>query len=316
MRGRRPHPIGRRDHRGDRLGRRVGHHRRVGARDPRVGGRPLRCHRRHQGALRPDRGPHHGRARAHFPGPDDRPGRGGQPSEDAQRDRPDDPAGRAHDRVPARGGRAAALRALRRPSERGPRRGLGRHPGVITGLPHPHHDRRPALGHRDRRDGPPGAAERAGHERSCRRSGRRRPDPAPRQDGHYHPRQPHGLPVHPGVGPHRAGSGRGGAAGLPGRRDGRGPVDSRSGQGPLRHPRARPGGEPRVHPLLGHDQDVWGQLRGPPNPQRGGRSRRALGGPDGRSPRPGWTRSSNRSPAPAPPPSSSPKAPKSWVSSS
>ena len=41
-------PGRRRDHRGRRLGRRVGDHRRVGARDPRVGRRPLRRHRRHE----------------------------------------------------------------------------------------------------------------------------------------------------------------------------------------------------------------------------------------------------------------------------
>ena len=42
--------------RGDRVGRRVGDHRRVGARDPRVGRRPQRRHRWHPRALRPDRG--------------------------------------------------------------------------------------------------------------------------------------------------------------------------------------------------------------------------------------------------------------------
>ena len=121
VRGGRPHPFGRGDHRRDRLGRRVGHNRRVGAGDPRVRGRPFRRHRRHEGALRPDRGPDHGRARAHLPRPDDRPGRGGQPPEDPQRDRPHDPAGRPDHRLLARGRGAAALRALRRHRQRGPR---------------------------------------------------------------------------------------------------------------------------------------------------------------------------------------------------
>ena len=46
------------------LGRRVGHHRRVGARDPRVGWRPLGGHGRHQAALGPARDARHPGARA------------------------------------------------------------------------------------------------------------------------------------------------------------------------------------------------------------------------------------------------------------
>ena len=103
LRGRRPDPLRRRDRRGHRLGRRVGHHRRVGPGHPGVGRRPLRGHRRDQGPLRPHRGPHHRRARPHLPRPHDHPGGGGQPAEDPQRDRPDHPAGRAHHRLPAGG---------------------------------------------------------------------------------------------------------------------------------------------------------------------------------------------------------------------
>ena len=94
LRGGRPDPVRRRDHRRARVGRRVGDHRRVGAGDPRVGRRPFGGHRRDQGAVGPDRRADHRRARPHLPGPDDRPGRGGQPAEDAERDRADDPAGR------------------------------------------------------------------------------------------------------------------------------------------------------------------------------------------------------------------------------
>ena len=47
LRGRRRHPLGRRDRRGRGLGRRVGHHRRVGAGDPRVRRRPLGGHGGH-----------------------------------------------------------------------------------------------------------------------------------------------------------------------------------------------------------------------------------------------------------------------------
>ena len=63
-RGRAADPGRRRDHRGHRLGRRVGHHRRVGAGHPRERRRSLGGHRRHQGALRPHRRPHQRRTRA------------------------------------------------------------------------------------------------------------------------------------------------------------------------------------------------------------------------------------------------------------
>ena len=73
------------------------------------------------------------------------------------------------------------------------RHGLGGHPGLAAGLPHPHHHRRAAVGHRHRRHGPPGPAQRAGHERPGGGGGRRRADPAAGQDRHHHPRQPDGL---------------------------------------------------------------------------------------------------------------------------
>ena len=72
-------------------------------------------------------------------------------------------------------------------------RRAGRHrPRRPAGVPDPHHDRRPAVGHRHRRHGPPGAAQRAGHVRPGRRGGRRLLDAAARQDRHHHPRQPPG----------------------------------------------------------------------------------------------------------------------------
>ena len=82
---------------------------------------------------------------------------------------------------------APALRPLRR------RDRVGRHLGLAPRLPDPDHHRCPALGDRDRRDGPPRAAQRARDERPRRRGGGRRADPAPRQDRHDHPRQPHGV---------------------------------------------------------------------------------------------------------------------------
>ena len=64
-------------------------------------------------------------------------------------------------------------------------------------LPHPHHHRRAAVGHRHRRHGPPGAAQRAGHVGPGGRGGRRLLHAAARQDRHDHPRQPPGRRVHP-----------------------------------------------------------------------------------------------------------------------
>ncbi len=85
-------PRRRRDHRGHRLGRRVGHHRRVGTGHPRVRRRPLGRHRRHPRAVGPHRRAHHGQAGRDLPRPHDLAGRGGQPAEDAERDRPQHPA--------------------------------------------------------------------------------------------------------------------------------------------------------------------------------------------------------------------------------
>ena len=102
-RRRRGHPRRRRGGRGDRLGRRVGHHRRVGPGHPRGRRGPLGGHRRDPGAVGLDPGAGHRRAGQELPRPDDRPGRGGRAAEDAQRDRPVDPAQRAHHHLPDRG---------------------------------------------------------------------------------------------------------------------------------------------------------------------------------------------------------------------
>ena len=107
-------PGRRRGDRRRRLGRRVGHHRRIGAGHSRVRRRPLGGHRRHQGALRLPGHPHHGEPRRDVPRPHDRARRGRIAPEDAERDRADDPALGAHDHLPARGGDAAAVRDLQR----------------------------------------------------------------------------------------------------------------------------------------------------------------------------------------------------------
>ena len=118
------------------------------------------------------------------------------------------------------------------------RPGLGRRPRRPARLSHPDHDRGAALGHRDRRDGPSRAAQRARDERAGGGGGGRRPDAAPGQDRHDHPRQPDGVGVLPVGGHSEQERRRGRPAGLAGRRDARGALDSRSGQGAFRHPRA------------------------------------------------------------------------------
>ena len=76
-RGGRGHPRRRGRGRGRGLGGRVGHHRRVRAGYPGVRRRPVRGHRRHHGAVGPDRGEDHLQAGRDVHRPDDRPGRGG-----------------------------------------------------------------------------------------------------------------------------------------------------------------------------------------------------------------------------------------------
>ena len=76
------------------LGGRVGDHRRVGTGHPRVRRRPLGGHRRHHRAVGPHRRQDHAEARRELHRPDDRPRRGRQPAEDAERDRAEHPARR------------------------------------------------------------------------------------------------------------------------------------------------------------------------------------------------------------------------------
>ena len=67
-----------------------------------------------------------------------------------------------------------------------------------AGVPDPDHDRRPAVGHRHRRHGPPDPAQRDRALGPGGGGGRRRGRAAAGQDRHHHPRQPAGGRVHPG----------------------------------------------------------------------------------------------------------------------
>ena len=232
-RGGRAHPRRRHRRRGHRLGRRVGDHRRVGARDPRVRRRPQRGHGRHARALGPHRRRDHAGARPVLPGPHDRPGRGRRAAQDAERDRPVDPARRPDDRLPGRRRRAAPVRRVRRDGD------LDHEPHRAARRAHPDDDRRPAERDRHRRHGPPRPPQRARPLRPRRRGVRRRRRPAARQDRHDHARQPPGRRVRPDAGRQRGRPRGGGADELAGRRDAGGPLDRRAGEA-VRHPRARP----------------------------------------------------------------------------
>ena len=137
------------------------------------------------------------------PGSHDRPSRGGEPAEDAERGGARHPHRRLDAHPPRRGGNPAADGHLRpgHPVHRGPDRAVR--------LPGPDHDRRPAVGDRHRRHGPDGTAERAGHVRTGGGGGRGLLDAAARQDRHDHLREPDGRRVHPRRGRHRTRAGRG-----------------------------------------------------------------------------------------------------------
>ena len=279
--------------RGHRVGRRVGHHRRIGARDPRVGRRPQRRHRRHAGAQRPDRRPDHPGAGPELPRPDDLPRRGRGEAEDAERGRAQHPVGGVDADLPRRRRDAAAVRRVRRYGriDRDARRPADR--------PDPDDDRRPALGDRHRRHGPARPPQRPGALGSRRRGVRRRRRPAPRQDRHDHARQPPGLPLHPDARRRRDRAGRGRAARLAGRRDPRGPVDRDPRQGATRDPRARARrASCDVRPLHRGDADERRRHRRAAAPQGRRRRREGLGRGRGREDRrPSSTPASRRSPA-------------------
>ena len=142
--------------------------------------------------------------------------RGRETPEDAERDRTEHPAGRFHHHLPDRVRDPAALFDLQRQRRRS---GYGSHDyraHRAAGLPDPDDHRRPALGHRHRRDGPHDPAQRDCHVGPGRGSSRRRGCAAAGQDGHDHARQPPGGGVHPGESHRSSRPRRSGAACLAG----------------------------------------------------------------------------------------------------
>ena len=129
-------------------------------------------HRRHARAVRLDHRAHHRQSGRDVPRPHDRDGRGREAAEDAERDRADDPARRADDRLPARDRHAAAVLALQRRRRQGGHAGLDHRARRAARLPDPDDDRRPALRDRHRRHGP--------HDPGQRRSRRRAAPSRPR----------------------------------------------------------------------------------------------------------------------------------------
>ena len=134
------------------------------------------------------------------------------------------------DHLPDRLCDAAALLDLRRGECREGRAGHGDGPRRTPGLPHPDHDRGPALGDRYRGHGPPAAGERHGDVGQGGGDGRRRGRPPAGQDGNHHPRRPAGRGVSSRRRSRRGDRRRGRAAGLARRRDARGAEHRRPGE--------------------------------------------------------------------------------------
>ncbi len=228
-----------------------------------------------------------------LPRPDDRARGGRRAAQDPERDRARHPPRGPHDRVPGGGGQPAPVRRVR------VHRGVDRHADRAAGLADPHHDRRAAVGDRHRRDGPPGAPQRAGAVRARGRGLRRRRRAAAGQDRHDHARQPRGHRADPDAGRDRGRARRGGSVRLPGRRDARGSLDRGAGQA-VRHPRARAG--PAHHPLRALQRPDAHERRGSrrlePAQGRRRRRRRLHRGPGGpgaaRARRPSSTASAAR----------------------
>ena len=149
----------------------------------------------------------------------------------------------------------APVRALRR------HRALRDDADRAAGGADPDHDRRPALGDRDRRHGPPGAPQRARPLRPRGRGLRRLRRAAARQDRDDHARQPRGDRVHPDAGGQRGGAGRGGADVLARRRDPGGPLDRRPRQGSSASASTTSTATSRVRPLHRRDPDERRRLQ-------------------------------------------------------
>ncbi len=158
----------------------------------------------------------------------DRSGRGRRSPEDAERDRAVDPARRPDDHLLAGGRDPATVRHLLR------RRTVDHRPRRAARVPDPDHDRRSALGDRDRRDGSPRPAQRAGDVGARRRGGWRRDDAAARQDGDHHVRRSTGGRAAAGARGDRTGAGGGGVGIEHRRRDAGGSIDRRVRGEPLR----------------------------------------------------------------------------------
>ncbi len=173
--------------------------------------------------------------RLDLPRPHDRAGRRRRAAEDAERDRAQHPAGRAHassSSSPRSASRAFATYAGGR--------GLGRGAGGALRLPDPDDDRRPALRHRHRRHGPPGAASTCS---PCRAARSRRRATSTRCCSTRPAPSPSATAWRPSSSRCPASTMRGLADAaqlvLARRRDAGRPLDRRARQGEIRHPQPR-----------------------------------------------------------------------------
>ena len=172
----------RRDHRGPCLDRRERHHGRVGSGDPRGGRRQKLRDGRYESIVGPDRRQSDRQAGREFPRQDDRAGRRFVPSENSERNRSDDSAGRIHAGIRDRLRYAETVCGLRGSQHHGSRFHLA------VRLPDSDYDRRPALGDRYRRHGPRAARQCHYQVGQGRRNGRRPRYAAARQNRNHHDR--------------------------------------------------------------------------------------------------------------------------------
>ena len=181
-----------------------------------------------------------------------------------------------HHHLPPGGGDAGPVCGLQR-AFGGLRRAAEHLPPVgPAGLSHPDHHRRAAVGHRDRRNGPGDAAQRAGDVGQGGGGGGRREHPPAGQDRHHHAGQPASGGAHGSARRRDERSGRCRAAFVAGRRDAGGAQHRGPGQGEVRPARTRAaaarGG---VHPLHRADAHERRQPEGGSDPQgrrRGGQA--------------------------------------------
>ena len=205
-RGGRGHPGGRRGHGRCGVGRRECHHGRVGPRHPRIGRRFLLGHRWHTGSVGLDHRAGLRQSGRHLPRSHDLDGRGSEAPENAERNRPDHPVGRAHPGISGGHRDPPALLALQRADRKARCTHHDYGAGGPVGMPDSDHDRRAPVRHRRRGHEPHDAGERDRDLGSCGRGRRRRRYIIAGQDRNHHLGKPAGVGLLPGAAGDRRGA--------------------------------------------------------------------------------------------------------------